>query len=289
MHYQARDMSVVRGSSASLRWCSPRLRPRSKAMSTRARASIAISFCGAVHRGRAARSQTDRFAHRCRKRGSGSRPCRHGSQRRSVRAAVAVVPQQAWVCAAYSLSRVRASLRMSAVHGVARRTSLSQAVKLSPLRLLAADAESCRSVVKWVAVACGPVCRARRRRGSRDVPRGADCAVVVGSHSGLTEMREIITRIESGDVDIIVGTQIVAKGHNFRPLLATVGIVDGDLGLSMGAIRARASGRFQLLHQVDRPRRRAMTAGARFRADAYAGTSRHGRDHRRRSRAVPQP
>ena len=36
-------------------------------------------------------------------------------------------------------------------------------------------------------------------------------------------MRDIIGRIEAGEIDIIIGTQIVAKGHNF-PLLATVGI-----------------------------------------------------------------
>ena len=61
-------------------------------------------------------------------------------------------------------------------------------------------------------------------------------------------MREIIKRIECGEADIIVGTQMVAKGHNF-PGLTTVGIVDGDLGLGSADPRA-AERSFQLLHQV---------------------------------------
>ncbi len=50
------------------------------------------------------------------------------------------------------------------------------------------------------------------------------------------------------DVDIIVGTQIVAKGHHF-PMLTLVGVIDADLGLVGGDLRA-AERTFQLLHQV---------------------------------------
>ncbi|MGE0605339.1 MAG: primosomal protein N', partial [Xanthobacteraceae bacterium] len=50
------------------------------------------------------------------------------------------------------------------------------------------------------------------------------------------------------DVDIVIGTQLVAKGHHF-PGLALVGIVDADLGLNYGDPRA-AERTFQLLHQV---------------------------------------
>jgi primosomal protein N' (replication factor Y) len=80
---------------------------------------------------------------------------------------------------------------------------------------------------------------------------------------GLEEMRRIIGSIESGEVDIIIGTQIVAKGHNF-PLLATVGIVDGDLGLSMGADPRAGERTFQLLHQVTGRAGRALTKGRGF-------------------------
>ena len=51
-----------------------------------------------------------------------------------------------------------------------------------------------------------------------------------------------------GRFDIVVGTQLVAKGHHF-PKLNLVGIVDADLGLGNGDPRA-AERTFQLLHQV---------------------------------------
>jgi primosomal protein N' (replication factor Y) len=61
-------------------------------------------------------------------------------------------------------------------------------------------------------------------------------------------MREEFAEIEQGLVDIVVGTQLVAKGHHF-PKLNLVGVVDADLGLSNGDPRA-AERTFQLLHQV---------------------------------------
>ena len=61
-------------------------------------------------------------------------------------------------------------------------------------------------------------------------------------------MREELKQIAEGHVDIIIGTQLVAKGHHF-PKLNLVGIVDADLGLSNGDPRA-AERTFQLLHQV---------------------------------------
>src|SRR5499433_1413639 len=61
-------------------------------------------------------------------------------------------------------------------------------------------------------------------------------------------MREELAEIERGLVDIVIGTQLVAKGHHF-PKLNLVGVVDADLGLSNGDPRA-AERTFQLLHQV---------------------------------------
>ena len=57
-----------------------------------------------------------------------------------------------------------------------------------------------------------------------------------------------IERIASGEADIIIGTQIVAKGHNF-PLLTLVGVIDADLGLQGSDLRA-AERTFQLMRQV---------------------------------------
>jgi len=54
--------------------------------------------------------------------------------------------------------------------------------------------------------------------------------------------------MRAGEIDILIGTQIVAKGHHF-PNLTLVGVVDADLGLTGGDLRA-AERTFQLLHQV---------------------------------------
>ena len=58
----------------------------------------------------------------------------------------------------------------------------------------------------------------------------------------------LIRRIEDHDIDIIIATQAAAKGHNF-PNLTLVGVVDADLGLKGGDLRA-AERTFQLLAQA---------------------------------------
>ena len=57
-----------------------------------------------------------------------------------------------------------------------------------------------------------------------------------------------IEEIAKGDADIVIGTQLVAKGHNF-PLLTLVGVIDADLGLQGSDMRA-AERTFQLMRQV---------------------------------------
>src|ERR1700742_4976051 len=66
--------------------------------------------------------------------------------------------------------------------------------------------------------------------------------------TSIETMRSELAEIAEGRVDIIIGTQIVAKGHHF-PRLNLVGVVDADLGLSNGDPRA-AERTWQLLNQV---------------------------------------
>jgi primosomal protein N' (replication factor Y) len=61
-------------------------------------------------------------------------------------------------------------------------------------------------------------------------------------------LREELDDVANGRFDIVIGTQLVAKGHHF-PKLNLVGVVDADLGLANGDPRA-AEHTFQLLHQV---------------------------------------
>jgi primosomal protein N' (replication factor Y) len=59
---------------------------------------------------------------------------------------------------------------------------------------------------------------------------------------------EFVGRMESGEIDIVIGTQLVTKGYHF-PNLTLVGVVDADLGLSGGDLRA-AERSFQQIAQV---------------------------------------
>jgi primosomal protein N' (replication factor Y) len=60
--------------------------------------------------------------------------------------------------------------------------------------------------------------------------------------------RELIAAMTEGEIDVLVATQGAAKGHNF-PNLTLVGVVDADLGLRGGDLRA-AERTFQLIAQV---------------------------------------
>lgn len=66
--------------------------------------------------------------------------------------------------------------------------------------------------------------------------------------STLADVSSVIKEMEDGQVDILIGTQILAKGHHF-PCLTLVGIVDADLGLMGSDLRATEQ-TFQLLSQV---------------------------------------
>jgi primosomal protein N' (replication factor Y) len=59
---------------------------------------------------------------------------------------------------------------------------------------------------------------------------------------------EFVTRMEGGEIDIVIGTQLVTKGYHF-PNLTLVGVVDADLGLQGGDLRA-AERSFQQIAQV---------------------------------------
>jgi len=72
-------------------------------------------------------------------------------------------------------------------------------------------------------------------------------------------MKAHIAEIALGGTDIIIGTQLVAKGHNF-PNLTLVGVIDADLGLQGSDLRA-AERTFQLMRQVAGRAGRAETPG----------------------------
>jgi len=96
--------------------------------------------------------------------------------------------------------------------------------------------------------ACGPGVERLAEEVALTVP---DARVLVLSSDlpgGTERLRREIEAIARREFDIVIGTQLVAKGHNF-PSLTLVGVIDADLGLSSGDPRA-AERTFQLLNQV---------------------------------------
>lgn len=97
-------------------------------------------------------------------------------------------------------------------------------------------------------VACGPGVERIAEEARLAFPDARMMVLSSDLVSNPTDMRKELEAVAEGEVDLIVGTQILAKGHNF-PRLTLVGVVDADLGLEQ--VDPRASERtFQLLHQV---------------------------------------
>jgi primosomal protein N' (replication factor Y) (superfamily II helicase) len=97
-------------------------------------------------------------------------------------------------------------------------------------------------------VACGP---GVERIAEEVVGHFPDARTIVLSSDimgGVKRLRLELEAIAKGEADIVIGTQLVAKGHNF-PNMTLVGVVDADLGLANGDPRA-AERTFQLLSQV---------------------------------------
>jgi primosomal protein N' (replication factor Y) len=97
-------------------------------------------------------------------------------------------------------------------------------------------------------VPCGPGVE-RIAEETAELFPGRRCIVLSSDFPGGTErLRAELAAIAAGEFDIVIGTQLVAKGHNF-PLLTLVGVLDADIGLTSGDPRA-AERTFQLLQQV---------------------------------------
>ncbi|MCP2214945.1 primosomal protein N' [Bradyrhizobium elkanii] len=97
-------------------------------------------------------------------------------------------------------------------------------------------------------VAVGPGVERLQEEAAHIFPEARTMVLSSDLITSIETMRSELNEIAEGRVDIIIGTQLVAKGHNF-PRLNLVGVIDADLGLSNGDPRA-AERTFQLLNQV---------------------------------------
>jgi primosomal protein N' (replication factor Y) len=105
---------------------------------------------------------------------------------------------------------------------------------------------ACRAEGKFAA--CGPGVERLEEETRAAFPKARIALATSDVLAGAKAAHELIRRVEAGEVDVLIGTQILAKGHHF-PRLTLVGAVDADLGLAGGDLRA-AERTYQLLYQV---------------------------------------
>lgn len=111
---------------------------------------------------------------------------------------------------------------------------------------LPAQCPHCQSPDSFVAV--GPGVERLQQEAGELFPKSRILVLSSDLVESIERLREELDDVANGRFDIIIGTQLVAKGHHF-PKLNLVGVIDADLGLANGDPRA-AERTFQLLHQV---------------------------------------
>ncbi|MBL8659407.1 MAG: primosomal protein N' [Rhodospirillales bacterium] len=140
--------------------------------------------------------------------------------------------------------------------------------------------------------ACGPGVERLAEEVAGTFPDARVCLATSDTLPGPAATAELVRRMEAREIDIVIGTQIIAKGYHF-PHLTLVVVVDADLGLAGGDLRA-GERTFQLLYQAagragrgDRPGRAlvqttmphhpAMTALASGARDRFLAAEEAGR------------
>ncbi|WP_213217894.1 primosomal protein N' [Roseibium polysiphoniae] len=116
-------------------------------------------------------------------------------------------------------------------------------------------------------VACGPGVERIAEEVESLFPQARTLILSSDLPGGPERLRREMKVVEEGGADIVIGTQLVAKGHNF-PKMKLVGVIDADLGLAHGDPRA-AEKTFQLLAQVT-GRAGRVTGGGRGFLQTYS-------------------
>jgi primosomal protein N' (replication factor Y) len=116
---------------------------------------------------------------------------------------------------------------------------------------------NCEAEGVWAA--CGPGVERIYEEVMRDFPGVRARIMASDTVAGPEALRELIHAVAAHEVDVLIGTQVIAKGHHF-PLLTLVGVIDADLGLNGGDLRA-SERTHQLLTQVSGRAGRAERPG----------------------------
>ena len=118
----------------------------------------------------------------------------------------------------------------------------------------------------------GSAPRSSRRRWRRRFPRRAIARLDRDVASG-KQVEKVLDRVRAREVDILVGTQMVTKGHDL-PHVTLVGVINADAALSIPDFRA-ARARVPAPRAGRGARGARRRAGARARADVRPGAPRH--------------
>ena len=106
-------------------------------------------------------------------------------------------------------------------------------------------------------IPCGPGVERIEEEIKKQIPNAR--IVTITSDNSISEIHTKITDIIDNKYDIIIGTQLIAKGHNFDNL-TLVGIIDADLALNGGDLRA-AEKTYQVLVQMSGRAGRSIKKG----------------------------
>jgi primosomal protein N' (replication factor Y) len=109
---------------------------------------------------------------------------------------------------------------------------------------------------------CGPGVERLLEEVTEFMPQARVAVMASDSMGSYSDMSQTITDMIEKNIDLLIGTQMIAKGHHFADL-AVVGVVDADLGLSGGDLRA-SERTYQLLHQLSGRAGREIVHGQVF-------------------------
>ena len=101
---------------------------------------------------------------------------------------------------------------------------------------------------KGMLVSCGPGVERVAEEVHQLFPQARIVEITSDTLGSAQQFEDLLDQIQKGEVDILIGTQMLAKGHHF-PNLTLVGVIDADMGLMGGDLRA-GERTFQLLNQV---------------------------------------
>ncbi len=108
-------------------------------------------------------------------------------------------------------------------------------------------------------VACGPGVERLSEEVATVFPGARAALMSSDALRSPSAARDLIAAVQRREYDIVIGTQLAAKGHNF-PHLTLVGVIDADLGLDGGDLRA-GERTYQVLHQAAGRAGRAFRTG----------------------------